>query len=416
MNIVILGSGLIGVSTAYFLQKSGHQVTVIDRQQDVALETSFANGGQISACYSEPWSNVGNLKKIMTWIGKEDSPILFKPHLSFQQWRWGAEFLYECIPSRNHENIKKMLKIALYSRKTLQQLRDEENLQYEAQANGIITYYTNQHSFESGKEAAEFISHFGCERTIKSRAELLEIEPALQYSSFDIVGGDYTADDESGNAFLYTQQMKAKCEQLGVQFIFQHHVKKLNITQSKIKSVLINNIHTNEEFTIEADSVVAAMGSYTSKFLSDYNIYLPIYPAKGYSATIDIVDSDKINFISLTDSDKKIVFTRLGDKLRIAGTAEFNEYDLSLNPVRCEALTKRAKELFPTGLDLNSVKYWTGLRPATPSNVPIIKKYGFDNLYINSGHGTLGWTMAAGSGKLLTQLINGVSPYGEKIK
>jgi D-amino-acid dehydrogenase len=416
MNIVILGSGLIGVSTAYFLQKSGHQVTVIERQNDVALETSFANGGQISACYSEPWSNVGNLKKIMTWLGKEDSPILFKPHLSFQQWRWGAEFLYECIPSRNHENIKKMLKIALYSRKTLQELRVEENLQYEQQANGIITYYTNEHSFEGGKEAAQFISRFGCERTIKTKEELLELEPALQYSTFNIVGGDYTADDESGNAFLYTNQMKKKCEELGVNFIFQYNVDKLNIVNNKIKSALISNIHTNEQMTINADLFIAAMGSYTSKFLSDYNIYLPIYPAKGYSATIDIVDSEKVNFVSLTDSDKKIVFTRLGDKLRIAGTAEFNEYDLSLNPVRCAALTKRAQELFPNGLDVESVKYWTGLRPATPSNVPIIKKHGFDNLYINSGHGTLGWTMAAGSGKLLTQLINGVAPYGDKIK
>lgn len=416
MNIVILGSGLIGVSTAYFLQKSGHQVTVIDRQNDVALETSFANGGQISACYSEPWSNVGNLKKIMTWLGKEDSPILFKPHLSFQQWRWGAEFLYECIPSRNHENIKKMLKIALYSRKTLQELRQEEGLEYEQQSNGIITYYTNEHSFEGGKEASQFISRFGCERTIKTKEQLLEIEPALQYSTFNIVGGDYTADDESGNAFLYTNEMKKKCDALGVTFIFQHNIKKLNIMNNKIKSVLISNIHTNDSLTLGADLVIAAMGSYTSKFLSDYNIYLPIYPAKGYSATIDIVDSQKVNFVSLTDSDKKIVFTRLGDKLRIAGTAEFNEYDLSLNSVRCEALTKRASELFPSGLNLDSVKYWTGLRPATPSNVPIIKKHGFDNLYINSGHGTLGWTMAAGSGKLLTQLVNGVALYGDKIK
>ena len=416
MKIVILGSGLIGVSSAYFLQKSGHQVTVIDRQRDVALETSFANGGQVSACYSEPWSNVGNLKKILTWLGKEDSPILFKPHLSLQQWRWGAEFLYECMPSRNNENIRKMLKFGLYSRHTLQALRVEEHLNYEQQTNGIITYYTNEKSFEGGKEASEFISRFGCERTIKSKEELLEIEPALKYSTFDIVGGDYTEEDESGNAFIYTNEMKKKCELMGVNFIFQYNIKKLNIKDKKIQSVLISNIHTDEQFTIEADLVVAAMGSYTSQFLSNYNLYLPIYPAKGYSATIDIVDSDKVNFVSLTDSDKKIVFTRLGDKLRIAGTAEFNEYDLSLNKVRCEALTNRAQELFPMGLDLNSVKYWTGLRPATPSNVPIIKQFGFDNLYINAGHGTLGWTMAPGSGKLLTQLINGVAPYGENIK
>jgi D-amino-acid dehydrogenase len=415
MKTIILGAGLIGVSSAYFLKQSGHDVTVIDRQNDVALETSFANGGQVSVCYSEPWSNISNLKKILGWIGKEDSPILFKPHASLQQILWGMQFLYECLPSRNHQNIRDMIKIAMYSRQTLQSLRDELSLNYEQETKGILTYYCNEKSYQAGVEASEFMQQYGVNRVMKNAEETFEIEPVLRNATFDIIGSDYTFDDESGNAKIFTELLKAKCIELGVQFIFNQDIKNIHLNSISGKIDFIETTDYKKDNSddsgqilnkFEADNFVCALGSYTPLLTKKLGIYLPIYPAKGYSATIDIIDSDKINYASLTDADKKMVFTRLGNKLRIAGTAEFNGYNLDLNPTRCQALLKRTKKLFPEGLDYNSVKYWTGLRPATPGNVPIISQSKIENFYINSGHGTLGWTMAAGSGKLISQIIN----------
>lgn len=426
MKVVILGSGVIGVMSAYFLKKEGYDVVVVDRQPDVALETSFANGGQVSVCYSEPWSNISNLKKIFKWIGKEDSPILFKPHFDLQQMLWGMKFLYESLPSRNHKNIQSMLKVSLFSRQILQNLRKELNLEYEQITNGILTYYTNKKSFDAAKLDSEFMIRYGCNRIIKNQEETFSIQPVLKNATFNIVGSDYTEDDESGNAKIFTEQMKKHCEAIGVQFIFNKEIIDIQTTQCEIQSVNIidsqfvkHNLKNNNKLivsssnieTINGDIFICCLGSYSPKFLKHLGIYVPIYPAKGYSATFDIEKPELISDISLTDSDKKIVFTRLGEKLRVAGTAEFNGYNLELNQTRCHALLKRTQELFPHGLNFDSVKYWTGLRPATPSNVPIIGKTKIKNLYINSGHGTLGWTMACGSGKLISQIISNKKTY-----
>lgn len=424
MKTIILGAGIIGVMSAYFLRKSGHDVIVIDRQPDVALETSFANGGQISVCYSEPWSNYSNLKKMAKWIFKEDSPILFKPHLDINQWKWGIQFLKECHPSRNHQNIISMLKIATYSRQTIQQLRKELNLEYNQITQGILTYYTSEKSFNAAKKDSQFMIKYGCNRVIKNKNETFEIEPSLKYTRLPIVGSDYTEDDESGDAHQFTKEMRKQCELIGVEFIFDQEIISLVADEKKesIKYLLTTPSYfvksnpeknNDRQFPIsdgiiswKADNFVCCLGSYTSPFLRKIGLDFPIYPAKGYSATINILNDQYINNISLTDSDKKIVFTKLGNKLRIAGTAEFNGYNLSLNKIRCEALIKRAKELYVDGLDYKSTSFWTGLRPATLGNVPIIGKTKINNLFINSGHGTLGWTMGAGSGKLISQIIN----------
>ena len=421
MKIIILGAGLIGVSSAYFLRKKGYEVTVIDRQADVALETSYANGGQVSVCYSEPWSNFSNIKKIFSWIGKEDSPILFKPHMDKRQFLWGLQFLYESLPFRNHKNIKDMLKIALYSRNTLQELRSDLNLEYNQLTKGILTFYSSEKSFQASKEASLFIQKYGCDRQIKSIEETYAIEPVLKNCSFPIYGSDFTAEDESGDAKLFTQNMKKECIRLGVEFIFNQEIVHIESSKNKIQYVetvpaqeiyfdkkynekrISQSQHTKKYFT---DTFVCALGSYTSLIAGKLGIYLPIYPAKGYSATLPILNSDLVNQTSLTDSDKKIVLTRLGDRLRIAGTAEFNGYNLEINHVRCDALVKQTKKIIPEGLDYERADFWTGLRPATPGNVPIIKQMKYDNFFINSGHGTLGWTMAAGSGKLISQIIS----------
>lgn len=409
MKVIVLGSGLIGISSAYFLSKAGHEVTVIDRQPSSGQETSFANGGQISVCYSEPWSSFSNLKKMIGWLGKEDSPILFRPHFNKHQFLWGLQFLYECLPYKNHQNIRDMLKIALYSRMTLQEIRKEENLSYNQNTNGILTFYTSESGYKHGIEASQFMSKFGCNRVIKNVEETLAIEPSLKNSTLKIYGSDYSAEDESGDAYTYTQQMTELCKQRGVKFLFQHEIKKINVDPIKkiISSVIAQDLTNNSIHVLKSDCFVMALGSYSYKLGQQIGIHLPIYPAKGYSATIPVLDSDAVNSVSLTDMDAKTVYTRIGDNIRIAGTAEFNGYDLSLNQKRCDALVHRIKKIFPQGLDYGNTTFWTGLRPATPGNVPIIgqdKKY--KNLYINSGHGTLGWTMAAGSGKLISQAID----------
>lgn len=416
MKIVVLGAGLIGVSTAYFLKKAGHDVTVIDRQNLSGMETSFANGGQISVCYSEPWSSIDNLKKIITWIGKEDSPILLRPKLDTKQISWGLRFLKECLPQNNHENIKKMLKLAIFSRSTLKSLRQELNLEYEQQTNGIITFYTTEKSFQAGQVAADFMRQFGCDRIIKNKEQTIELEPTLKNSPINIVGSDYSPEDESGNALIFTQKLSKICEEMGVEFIYDANIEEIKTKKITYIDCFDSVVFTKNQKiqTIQADGVVVCMGSYSYEILKKIGIYVPIYPAKGYSATIPITDPELINKISLTDIDYKIVLTRLGNNLRIAGTAEFNGYDLSLNKARCEALINRTKKIYPNGLDFENTKFWTGLRPATPGNVPIIGETKYKNLFVNSGHGTLGWTMAAGSGKLMEQIINKKELYSKE--
>lgn len=421
MKVVVLGAGLLGVCSAYFLKKDGFDVTVIDRQKDVALETSFANGGQISVCYSEPWSNFSNIKKMISWIGKEDSPLLIKPSLNWNQISWFSKFFIECFPKNNHENIKAMLDISLFSRKTLQEIRKEHNLQYEQQTKGILTFYTSEKSFEQGIESAKFMSQFGCDRFIKDKEETFKIEPTLKNSQVNIFGSDYTPDDESGDAKIFTEQLKNICINMGVEFLFEKEIIDVNYQANKLSSVyvtdkinVVSHIEKNDKIQIlssvkeeiKGDIFVNCLGSYSTLFAKKLGINLPIYPAKGYSATIPILNPELINTVSLTDMDMKIVLTRIGNFLRVAGTAEFNGYNLELNINRGLALTNRTKILYPEGLDFNNVSYWTGLRPATPGMKPIIRQEKIKNLFTNSGHGTLGWTMAAGSGKRISSLIS----------
>lgn len=404
-KITVLGSGLIGVCSAYYLQKNGHEVTVIDRQKKSAMETSFANGGQISACYSEPWSSISNLKKIVTWLGKEDSPILFRNTFESKQYIWGLNFLKECMPSRNKENIKAMLELALFSRKELIHLRQELGLQYPHNSNGILTFYTNHESYQHGIEAARFMSQFGCERIVKSKEETLQIEPILANSKLNVVGSDYSEDDESGDAHIFCQELTKVCKKMGVKFLFNKNISGY-AQNGETHLIEFEDTKNNEPDYVSSDKVVVCMGSYTHEFMKKLKIHTLIYPAKGYSITVPISNSDLVNHISLTDMDYKIVLTRIGDYLRVAGTAEFNGYDLSINPNRINALVERTKLVIPEGLNYDKVVPWAGLRPATPGNVPLIGQTKIKNLFINSGHGTLGWTMACGSGKRIQQIID----------
>ena len=408
MKVLVLGAGVIGTSTAHYLLESGHEVTVVDRREGAGLETSFANGGQISVCHAEPWANPEAPLKILQWIWRDDAPLLFRLRMDPNQWSWGTRFLYECQPSRTRDNIRNIVKLSLYSRASLQALREETGIEYDALERGILHYYTERDVFESAVKAASLMRDYGLDREVKSVDEAVAIEPALAAARDRIVGATYTPSDESGDAYKFTANLARLCEARGAKFLYGRTILGARQAGGDVEGVVVKQ--GNDETTLKADAYVVALGSFSPLLTKPLGVQLPIYPAKGYSASIPIIDAAKAPTVSLTDDEAKIVFTRLGDRMRIAGTAELSGYSTDLNTVRCEALTRRAKEIFPGAGDYGHATFWTGLRPSTPSNVPIIGRSKVRNLYLNTGHGTLGWTMACGSGRAMADIISGRRP------
>lgn len=405
MRVIVLGAGVVGVTAAWYLAEAGHEVTVIDREPEAGLETSFANGGQISVCHAEPWANPGVLSKVVKWIGHESSPLLWRMRADPAQWAWGLRFLRECTPTRTRANIIAILKLALYSRERLQALRRELGLEYDHLERGILHVYTDPGEFEHAIPQAALMREFGCDRYVKTTEECLAIEPALRHAAVKIVGGTYTASDESGDARKFTQALAAKCSERGVSF---HYGNAINALQAEAGRV--SGVQLADGQVLHADTYVAALGSYTPLLLKPLGVRLPIYPGKGYSATLQLTDDAVAPVVSITDDGHKLVYSRLGQRLRVAGTAEFNGYNTELNAVRCQALIKRTLQLFPEARSQGEPEFWAGLRPVTPGNVPYIGVSPYSNLFVDSGHGTLGWTMACGSGRLLADLVSGRAP------
>ncbi len=413
MKVVVLGAGLLGVTSAYYLQQLGHEVTVLDRQATPAAETSFANGGQISVSHSEPWANPGAPFKALQWLSKEDAPLLFRLRADVRQWLWGFQFLRECTPARTRRNIEQIVRLGLYSREMLQALRRETGIAYDHRTQGILHFYTTQKEFDAALKPAELMRELGCERRVISADEAVRIEPALSHIRTRLAGATYTAEDESGDANLFAREVVRLCHDRGVQVLLSHTVTALR-TAGGAKGAPIDHVEATDAEgrfqRIRGDAFVLALGSVSPLLASPLGIYLPIYPAKGYSVTMPVKDESKANQVSLTDDEFKLVYSRLGNRLRIAGTAEFNGYDRDLNRVRCDAIVRRVEDVFPDAGDSTQAQFWTGLRPATPSNVPLIGNTKVPNLYLNTGHGTLGWTHACGSGKSIARIVSGLAP------
>ena len=324
MKVVVLGAGLLGVTSAYYLQQLGHEVTVLDRQASPAAETSFANGGQISVSHAEPWANPSAPLKVLQWLSREDAPLLFRVRADLRQWLWGLQFLRECTPARTRRNIEQIVRLGTYSREMLKALRADTGIAYDHRTQGILHFYTTQKEFDAALKPAELMRELGCERRVITPDEAVKLEPALSHIRSRLAGATYTAEDESGDANLFAREVVRLCHDRGVQFLMSHTVTALR-TAGGTQIEHVEATDNEGRFQrIRGDAYVLALGSVSPLFAAPLGIRLPIYPAKGYSVTLPVKDESKANQVSLTDDEFKLVYSRLGDRLRIAGTAELN--------------------------------------------------------------------------------------------
>ena len=402
-----MGAGVVGVTGAWYLAEAGHEVTVVERRREAGMETSFANGGQISAGHAEPWAQPAVLPKVLRWLGREDAPLLFRPRADWAQWEWGARFALECLPGRFERNCRALAGLAAYSRDCLRELRGRVGLQYDQLSRGILHFATSAVDFESMARHAEAMRSLGVERQVKSASECSALEPALAHSQQPVVGGVFTAGDESGDAHRFTRELARLAAARGVTFQFGMAVEALEGAGGKIVA-----LRAHDGARMSADAYVVSLGSYSPLLLKPLGIRIPVYPLKGYSITLALGPDEvpAAPSVSLTDEACKIVISRLGNRLRAAGTAELTGYDTSVNDARCAAIVRRVRQLFPRLAAAPAVDSWAGLRPATPGNVPLIGRSRLGNLFLNTGHGTLGWTLACGSARALADLVSGRKP------
>lgn len=409
MKVVVLGAGVIGVTSAWYLSQDGHDVTVYDRQPTAGLETSFANGGQISVSHAEPWANPQAPGKIYKWLGHEDAPLLFRLRADPRQWSWGVRFLIECLPERTRRNTLTILRLGLYSRDMLKALRRDTGVAYDHLEKGILQIHTDVREFEAAHERVELLRSHGCEMHVKTVQECMQLEPVLRSSRLGFIGGTYAPDDESGDAHKFTGNLAELCRDRGVNFGYEHAIESLSVVGGAVAGAVVRNPDGRREL-VKADAFLVALGSYSPFLLSPVGIRVPIYPVKGYSVTVALTHPEAAPTMCMSDENAKVAISRLGNRLRAAGTAELTGYDTALNDARCDAILSRIEQLFPGAGDYAGASRWAGLRPATPSNVPLIGGTRYRNLFLNTGHGTLGWTLACGSGRAAADVIGGRRP------
>lgn len=420
MRVIVLGAGIIGTSTAWHLLQRGHEVTVVDRQPDAALETSFANAAQISVSYCEPWANREAPLKAIKWMFDKQAPLLLRPQLDPAQWSWLLRFLSQCNDTAYERNLAQIVALGAYSHAALKEMVAQTGIEYQRSQRGIAHFYVDNAAYDAAARAAELMARYGVQRRVVNREELFRIEPALRAHSDRIVGGTYTSTDEHGDARVFTQKLAGLCAARGAEMLFSHTIEQLGVEGGHIRRVAVRHAQTGITRVLDADAVVVACGSYTRPLLQTVGLNVPIYPGKGYSATLRVLDPSRTPEVSMIDDGRKIALSRLGDRLRVAGTIELGGFDLSLDtPVakaRCQMLVQRIEEVFPGAVDTRlpeqggDPQFWCGLRPATPTNIPLIGRTGIQGLWINAGHGTLGWTHGAGSGLAMAELISGQRP------
>ncbi|MFJ7440989.1 D-amino acid dehydrogenase [Methylorubrum thiocyanatum] len=405
MNVIIFGGGVVGVASAYYLARAGHQVTVLERQPGAGLETSFANAGQVSPGYSAPWAAPGIPIKALKWLMMRHRPLVLWPRIEPRLYGWVARMLANCTEEAYRQNKGRMVRLAEYSRDTLRDLRTETGITYDHQEKGTLQLFRTQRQLDHVEEDTRVLDAYSVPYEVLGPAGCIAAEPALERVRNAFVGGLRLPGDETGDAYLFTQSLASLCEGLGVVFRYGTSIEGLRRDADRIESV---EIQGGER--LRADVYVMALGSYSAALLRPLGIGLPIYPVKGYSLTTPIVDAEAAPVSTIMDETYKVAITRLGDRIRVGGTAELAGFSSALRMPRRKTLEHSVADLFPDGGDLESATFWTGLRPMTPDGTPIVGRTRLANLFTNTGHGTLGWTMACGSGRLLADLVSGRTP------
>jgi len=404
MRVLVLGSGVIGTTSAWYLRQAGFDVTVVDRQPGPALETSFANAGQLSFGYTSPWAAPGVPFKAIKWLFEEHAPLAIRPTADMAQYRWLWQMLRNCTSARYAVNKARMVRVSDYSRDCINELRAATGIDYEGRQLGTTQLFRTQQQLDAAAQDIEVLREYGVPYEVLDRQGIARVEPALAGKTEMLVGALRLPEDQTGDCQLFTNKLAALAEAAGVEFRFDQDIASIQSDGDRITGVRINGkLET-------ADHYVLALGSYSPQLLAPLGMQLPVYPLKGYSLTLPITNAAMAPNSTILDESYKIAITRFEDRIRVGGMAEVAGFDLSLEPRRRATLEKVVKDLYPDGGDLRQASFWTGLRPATPDGTPVIGATPYRNLFLNTGHGTLGWTMAAGSGRYLADLMSGKQP------
>ena len=404
MKVLVLGSGVIGVTSAYYLARAGHEVTVVDRQPKPALETSFANAGEVSPGYSSPWAGPGVPVKAIKWLLMRHGPLVIWPKLDPVMWIWLLKLLRNCTEARYAVNKSRMIPIAEYSRDCLRALRAETGIRYDERSRGTLQLFRKQAQLDGTAGDIAVLKQYGVPYEVLDRDGCIAAEPALSAVKDKFVGGMRLPQDETGDCHMFTEALAAEAAKLGVQFKLNTTIERLIADGSKIAGVVTS------AGRLQADVYVVALGSWSPRLLRPLGISLPVYPVKGYSITVPIIDADAAPVSTVMDESYKVAITRLGDRIRVGGTAEISGYSNRLDAARRATLDHSLTDMFPRGGDLAKASFWSGLRPMTPDGPPVIGATRYGNLHLNTGHGTLGWTMSCGSARALADLLSGRKP------
>jgi D-amino-acid dehydrogenase len=404
MKVLVLGAGVVGVTSAWYLARAGHEVTVVDRQPAAGLETSFANAGQVSFGYSSPWAGPGIPQKALKWMTMRHSPLVVRPRLDPRQWSWLLQMLRNCTEAAYQTNKSRMVRVADYSRNALADLRNETGIEYDQRERGTLQLFRTQQQLDHIGDDLRVLRKYGVPFQVLDPAGCVGAEPALERVRDKFVGGLRLPEDETGDAQIFTQRLAALCVEKGVVFRYGTAIERILVEGGDISGVVTG------AGTLTADRYLLALGSYSPKLLAPLGLKIPVYPVKGYSITVPIADPMAAPVSTVMDETFKIAITRLGDRIRVGGTAEIAGYDLSLHEERKQTLLHSVRDLYPDAGRYEEAKFWTGLRPMTPDGTPIIGPTKFSRLFLNTGHGTLGWTMSCGSGKLAADLVGGQRP------
>lgn len=404
MKVLILGSGVIGVTSAYYLARAGHEVTVVDRQPEPALETSFANAGEVSPGYSSPWAGPGVPVKAVKWLLMKHGPLVIRPKLDPVMWVWLLKMLRNCTSARYAVNKSRMIPIAEYSRDSLRDLRRDIGIQYDERSQGTLQLFRYQAQLDGTGEDIAVLKQYGVPFEVLSREGCIAVEPALAGVKEKFAGGLRLPQDETGDCHMFTQALAKHAQALGVRFMFNTGIDRIVTDGARVSGV------ATSAGLLQADAYVLALGSWSSRLAAPLGISLPVYPVKGYSITVPIKDASGAPESTVMDESYKVAITRLGNRIRVGGTAEISGYSSKLYDARRATLDHSLTELFPRGGDLSKATFWSGLRPMTPDGPPVIGPTQYANLHLNTGHGTLGWTMSCGSGRVLADMLSGKKP------